>query len=77
MHITPTAATRHAIAATTNADLKLPVRSRRYPAPNAAIAPPIWWPANTHPYTSGPCSRPYACTHSAIVGGTVATQSRP
>ena len=60
-----------------NDDRYVPVASCRAPAPHAAIAPPTWWPANTQPYTSGPRSRPNAWMHSAIVGGTVATQSRP
>ena len=47
-------------------DERRPVRPgdvRSSPAPNAADAAPIWWPANTQPYTSGPrSSRTGRCT---------------
>ena len=46
------------------------------PTPVAAIAAPIWCEANTQPNTIEP-SAPKCWRHSAIVGGTVATQSRP
>jgi hypothetical protein len=53
-----------------------PVLSRMAPAVAAAMAAPIWWEANTQPKTMIPLA-PKACRHSAAVGGTVATQSRP
>ncbi len=42
----------------------------------AASPAPTWWLAKTQPKTSVPCS-PNSSRHSATVGGTVATQSRP
>jgi hypothetical protein len=42
----------------------------------AAIAAPIWWEAKIQPKTIG-LSAPKEVRHSAMVGGTVATQSRP
>jgi hypothetical protein len=39
-------------------------------------AAPTWWEANTHPKTTG-AEAPKSSRHSAIVGGIVATQSRP
>ena len=61
----------------TNAGRYEPVTSRSRPAPHAASAAPSWCPAKTHPYTMVPRSRPNELLHSATVGGTVATQSRP
>ena len=77
MRVTPTAAIRQQMPATTNAGRYEPVTSRSSPAPKAATAAPIWWPAKTQPYTSGPRIEPNWSMHSATVGGTVATQSRP
>jgi len=47
------------------------------PAPNAALAAPIWWPAKTQPNTMPAFSRPKRSAVSLTVGGTVAIQSRP
>jgi hypothetical protein len=70
------AATRHRQAAPTQARVYWPVVSRMTPAPTETMAAPIWWAANTQPNTTDPAS-PNASRHSAAVGGTVATQSRP
>ena len=77
IRVTPAAATRHPTPARTNAGRYDPVTSRSAPAPHAASAAPSWWPAKTQPKTSGPRCGPKPLMHSATVGGTVATQSRP
>ena len=54
-----------------------PSSVRLNPAPQAANAAPNWWAANTQANTTPTRSRPNTSRHSATVGGTVATQSRP
>jgi hypothetical protein len=50
---------------------------RRAPAAKAAKAAPNWWQAKIQPKTMAACSRPKMVPLRAMVGGTVATQSRP
>ena len=52
----------------------MPSWSRTTAEAVAAIAAPIWWDANTQPNTIDPLA-PKCCRHSAIVGGTVATNA--
>src|SRR3712207_9536620 len=71
-----TAASRHSAPAANQARSYEPVTSRITPPPTVATAVPIWCAANTQPNTTG-ARAPKCSRHSARVGGTVATQSRP
>lgn len=53
-----------------------PKTSRARPPRKATTAAPTWCEASTQPKTIA-LSSPYCSRHRAMVGGTVATQSRP
>ena len=55
----------------------MPNQPREAPAAQAANAAPNWCEAKTQPKTIPTRSRPKCSAVSAIVGGTVATQSSP
>ena len=60
-----------------NAGSYVPSHERVKPAPQAAKAAPSWCEQNTQAKTTPTRSGPAILRQSAIVGGTVATQSRP